>query len=118
MHLAENIDLVSGTIGGVIIGIASTGFLIVTGKLTGISGIVENFLLPTDDEKNAWSLSYLAGLVAAGYAVHASHHDNVGASQSASLSIAIAGVIVGLGTRMGSGCTSGHGESTPQQNDV
>lgn len=109
MHLAENIDLVSGTIGGVIIGLASTGFLVVTGKLTGISGIVENFLLPTADDKNSWSLAYLAGLVTAGYAVHASHHDNIGASPSASLSVAIAGVLVGIGTRMGSGCTSGHG---------
>ena len=63
MHFAENIDLVSGTIGGVIIGIASTSFLIVTGKLTGISGIVENFLIPSDDEKNKWSLAYLAGML-------------------------------------------------------
>ena len=47
--------------------------------------------------------------MAAGYTFHAPNHGNIGNDQTASVSVALAGVLVGIGTRMGSGCTSGHG---------
>ena len=64
MHFSNNIDLVSAILGGIIIGISSTGFLLASGKLTGISGFVENTISPAmrlDDK--LWSISYVMGLV-------------------------------------------------------
>lgn len=116
MHLAANIDLISGVSGGLLIGVSSTAFLILTGKLTGLSGLVEESILPVKKEDMSWmshksfSLSYIAGLILSGFAYHKYNpqflvNDN---SNTSSL-VMIAGFLVGYGTRLGSGCTSGHG---------
>lgn len=112
MHLAENIDFQSGAIGGLIIGVASSGFLLITGRLTGISGTVENCLVPSDGTKT-WNWSYIAGLVTAGLLTHAIHVDSVstGSHNTGTVETILAGILVGFGTRMGTGCTSGHGIS-------
>jgi uncharacterized protein len=118
MHLASNIDFVSGAVGGTIIAVSSTAFLALTGRLTGqylaflclfasllsgISGTVENCLVPSDSSKS-WSWTYLAGLFSAGllFGSDATH-------APATVETLIAGMLVGFGTRMGTGCTSGHG---------
>ena len=113
MHLADNIDLQHGIAGGLIIGVSSTAFYYLTGKTTGISGIVEGVLVaqPTDDK--SWTLTYFLGLLSAGVLLENWIPGSFGANPHALTltpqAIALAGVLTGFGTRLGSGCTSGHG---------
>jgi uncharacterized membrane protein YedE/YeeE len=102
-------DPVSALIGGAMIGCASVLLMLFTGRIAGISGIFGGFLTPTGGDKT-WRLAFIAGLIVApvlggmvGYPLPMPQMP-----QSWSL-IIIAGLLVGFGTRLGSGCTSGHG---------
>jgi uncharacterized membrane protein YedE/YeeE len=61
MHLSDNSNLQAGVIGGIILGAASTNMLYWTGRITGMSGILEGILIAEPHEYKAWSLSYLSG---------------------------------------------------------
>ena len=112
MRLSDDIDLGAAVVGGVIIGISSTGFLIASGKLTGISGFVENTITPkTSLDKKLWVWSYIIGLMLAGFATSYVDKDRLGITSEVRVSTIVGGLFVGLGTRMGCGCTSGHGIS-------
>lgn len=120
MKLADNIQLTNGVIGGVIIGISATYMLAHHNKISGISGIVETALHPLNRDRRGhdcsglWSWSYIAGLLTSGYAMAVAQPEVFGSASSAAaslspLGVATAGVLTGFGTRLGSGCTSGHG---------
>ena len=97
--------------GGVLLGLASALFILLNGRILGISGILGG-LLPPKRTDSLWRLSFLAGLFAAPWVVQALapvgwlEAPRIDASTGLVL---IAGVLVGLGTRYGAGCTSGHG---------
>lgn len=95
--------------GGVLIGLAATLLLWLNGRIAGISGIVGGVLLPQRGEV-AWRLAFLLGLVAAGAAwlwwVPGAYVPRQGFPP---VLLVAAGLLVGFGTRMGNGCTSGHG---------
>ncbi|WP_243412775.1 YeeE/YedE family protein [Abyssibacter profundi] len=92
--------------GGLLIGVASLLLLITTGRIAGISGIVGGALRGPD---RGWRLAFVAGLLAAG-AVGFQAMQGVDLNMQAGGGwLVVAGLLVGLGTRMGSGCTSGHG---------
>lgn len=105
----ENFTPLASLFGGLLIGVSAAALLGLNGSIAGISGIVAGALRSQSGER-LWRVLFLAGLVTAGV---------VGALVSpASMDIAIhrtlaafifAGLLVGFGTRMGSGCTSGHG---------
>ena len=105
----ENFTPVSGLVGGVLIGLAVALMLLLNGRLAGISGIVSG-MLSSKAGNMVWRLAFVAGLMLGALAyVLASGGPltvNVLASPPA---ILIGGLLVGFGTRMGSGCTSGHG---------
>lgn len=95
--------------GGVLIGLAATLLLWLTGRIAGISGILGGVLMPRGGEV-AWRVAFLAGLVGAGAAwlwwvpgAYAPRQD------FPPVLLVVAGLLVGVGTRMGNGCTSGHG---------
>ncbi len=70
MFLANNINLTNGILGGVIIGISSTSFLVFTGRMTGISGILEDAILFRMGQDNKWwTWGYLGGLLTTGIIV-------------------------------------------------
>jgi len=99
---------VSALIGGLLIGLAAAMFVLLNGRIAGISGILGGLLRPTTDDVG-WRLAFIAGLVAAPLiwmAVTALPEIRIEAGYP--LLIA-AGLIVGLSTRYGAGCTSGHG---------
>lgn len=99
----------SSLLGGVLIGLAATMLLLWNGRVAGISGIFGGVLLPKVGEAS-WRALFLAGLVAGGFLLRVFHPSAFPAETSSSLPlIATAGVLVGFGTRLGSGCTSGHG---------
>ena len=94
--------------GGLLIGLAAAMFLLINGRIAGISGILVGLLRPSRGDIG-WRVAFLAGLIAAPlvYGMAASLPSvRVDAGNT---TLIIAGLLVGLGTRYGSGCTSGHG---------
>ena len=96
--------------GGLIIGLAVVMFFLLNGRLVGISGIASNAL--TEKENKFDNLLFLLGLIIAPfiYSLFSNGGINISISNSYVLMIA-AGLLVGIGTRISGGCTSGHGIS-------
>jgi len=102
-------DWINGLLGGLLIGLAAAGLLLVNGRIAGISGIVGGLLRP--GERAAWAerLAFVTGLVA-GAQLLALLWRPIAIEVTPSLPLLLAGgLLVGFGTRLGSGCTSGHG---------
>jgi uncharacterized membrane protein YedE/YeeE len=98
----------SGLLGGVLIGIAATLLLLLNGRIAGVSGITFNVLQRTSRSEAAWRLAFLAGLMGAGgIAMFATGQRAISPAPMAML--ILAGLLVGYGSRLGGGCTSGHG---------
>lgn len=94
--------------GGMTIGLASALFLLFNGKIAGISGIVGGLLQPKRGDV-LWRIAFVVGIVIAPLAFSVGHPlPDVNIEAGYPL-LVIAGLLVGLGTRYGSGCTSGHG---------
>lgn len=96
-------------LGGVIIGIAVSLMLFLNGRVTGVSGIVSGaLLLPKGDM--LWRIFFIGGLVLGGIVLRMFYPSALESDLSRNLgTVVIAGLLVGFGTVMGSGCTSGHG---------
>lgn len=105
----ENFTPVSGLLGGMLIGLAAAVLLLLNGRISGISGIVGGLLAPRSAEVG-WRVVFVAGLLlgALGYMLATSGSFPVEMQASMPILI-VAGLLVGFGTRLGSGCTSGHG---------
>ncbi len=103
------IDWIYALIGGLIIGLSVSVMLLFNGRVTGISGIVNGLLTPQKDDF-AWRLHFVLGLFSGGLVLKALAPQVFhGSLDTPSWTIIIAGLLVGFGTIMGSGCTSGHG---------
>lgn len=94
--------------GGLLIGLAAAAFVLLNGRIAGISGILGGLLRPAQGDI-AWRVAFLAGLVAAplAYALFAALPE--ARTEAGDATLVAAGLLVGLGTRYGAGCTSGHG---------
>jgi uncharacterized membrane protein YedE/YeeE len=105
----DNFTPYSALIGGLLIGIATTLLLIFNGRVCGVSGILGG-LFQRDYRDASWRIAFLAGLIVAPvmYRLFGGHLPSVQIESSAAL-LVIAGLLVGFGTRLGTGCTSGHG---------
>jgi len=96
-------------IGGILIGTASALALALNGKIPGISGVVARIFKGEPDD-TAWRVVFLWGLVCGAVLAFTFYAPAAGYHPSRSLLVmAIAGLLVGVGTRVGGGCTSGHG---------
>ena len=94
--------------GGAMIGVASALLLLAHGRIAGISGILGS-LLQARTHDRGWRIAFLVGMASAGLVASVVAPAAVGTSVRALPVVVIAGVLVGYGTRLGSGCTSGHG---------
>ncbi len=105
-----NFTPITATVGGMIIGLAVVIFFLFNGRLVGISGIASNAL--TEKDKKFDNLLFLLGLIIGPiiYSLFTSKEISITISNSLILLI-IAGLLVGIGTRISGGCTSGHGIS-------
>ena len=105
-----NFTPITATLGGMIIGLAVVIFFLFNGRLVGISGIAANALTEKDDKFD--NLLFLLGLILGPiiYSLFASKEINITISNSFIL-LTLAGLLVGIGTRVSGGCTSGHGIS-------
>lgn len=104
-----NFTPVSAAIGGALIGLSAVLLMLFTGRIAGISGIVAGLINPQTNDR-AWRAAFIAGLIAApiaaalvGYGAPSPH------LPESYVTIIAGGLLVGFGTRLGSGCTSGHG---------
>ncbi|HAS6362298.1 TPA: YeeE/YedE family protein [Vibrio vulnificus] len=95
--------------GGILLGISALTMLLVNGKVAGISGILTGLLTPKSRDF-AWRLMFVIGMVSGGVlAVTFGAASASVALPTSGVLIATAGLLVGIGTRLGNGCTSGHG---------
>ncbi|PRQ07823.1 YeeE/YedE family protein [Enhygromyxa salina] len=98
---------IAALVGGALIGLAAAVMLVLNGRITGISGIIGG-LLERDDR--AWRGMFVIGMLLGGVALQALVPATIPGAATDSLPLlAVAGLLVGFGTRMGGGCTSGHG---------
>lgn len=96
-------------IGGMLIGISTSIFLLTMGRVTGISGILGN-LFNCSAKDRSWRLVYLSGLTLGAFVFTKNFPEFKVPTQNVSLVVMlIAGLLVGYGTRLANGCTSGHG---------
>ncbi len=95
--------------GGILLGISATILLLVNGKIAGISGIMNGIMSPKKGDCS-WRLLFVIGMIVGGFVSVLLL--GVAVPSTANLSVglvAVAGLLVGIGTRLGNGCTSGHG---------
>lgn len=96
-------------LGGALIGVAVTLMLLFNGRVTGISGILASSLSRPNKE-GLWRWMFLAGMILGGILMHSFQPDLFANLSNRGMGlVAVAGILVGYGTVMGSGCTSGHG---------
>ncbi len=105
-----NFTPISAFLGGSLIGLAVVIFFVFNGRLIGISGIASNFL--TSKINRVDNFLFIVGLIIGPilYKFFTSQEINISISNSFFL-LSVAGLLVGVGTRIGGGCTSGHGIS-------
>jgi uncharacterized membrane protein YedE/YeeE len=95
-------------IGGALIGAAATLFVVLNGRVAGISGIVGG-LLARPSADTAWRAAFVVGLIVAPIVYGAAGGLSAFQIQASTPMLVAGGLLVGIGTSLGSGCTSGHG---------
>ena len=105
----QNLTPYSALLGGVLVGLAATLMMWLNGRIAGISGIFGGLLPPVKGDI-AWRLAFVVGLVGGGFAFAYGGGDMSSITVEANTATLVgAGLLVGFGTRLGAGCTSGHG---------
>jgi len=104
-----NFTPLSAAVGGALIGLSAVLLMLLNGRIAGITGIFAGLIDPVSNDRG-WRLTFIAGLIAAplsamllGYPVP------IPQMPASFVTIAVAGLLVGFGTRLSNGCTSGHG---------
>jgi uncharacterized membrane protein YedE/YeeE len=101
------LSYLSALVGGMMIGLASWMLLASLGRIAGISGIVSGALV--GQSRQLWRAAFVAGLIFGGAAAAYFLHIALPVNPQPALILIVAGLLVGFGTVLGSGCTSGHG---------
>ena len=102
-------NLIGGLIGGALIGSAAVLLLLFNGRIAGISGILGGLITTVSSAERSWRLAFIFGLIA-GAGLYSFLASGLPLKlQASDATLIVAGLLVGLGTRLGSGCTSGHG---------
>ena len=96
--------------GGILIGISAALLFATLGRIAGISGIAGRLIAGSEPSDRAWRVAFISGLVLVPLLAAAiSGSNGIDQPDIGLLQLALAGLLVGLGTRIGGGCTSGHG---------
>lgn len=95
--------------GGALIGLSASLLLLFSGRIAGVSGIVAGLLRPSRGEA-VWRVLFVVGMILGGLVMSRVHPSAfTSTTERSSIALAAAGILVGFGTRLGNGCTSGHG---------
>jgi len=100
--------MMRGAAGGALIGVSASVVLLLAGRVTGISGILNTLMQKAEPAEHVWRALFVVGLLLGGLAASALLPAAAVATPGLGVAV-IAGVLVGVGTRLGNGCTSGHG---------
>jgi len=104
-----NFTPISAAIGGALIGLSAVLLMLLNGRIAGITGIAAGILDPLSSDRG-WRATFVVGLIAAPLsAVLLGFSLPIPQMPASYVTIAVAGVLVGFGTRLSNGCTSGHG---------
>lgn len=104
-----NFTPLASALGGILIGLSAASMLALNGRIAGISGIVGG-LVDSRARDRSWRGTFVVGMLLGGIALRLFAPQTLPGPAVDSLPlVALAGVLVGFGTRMGGGCTSGHG---------
>jgi uncharacterized protein len=105
----SNFTPISAAIGGGLIGLSAVLLMLLNGRIAGITGVVAGLIDPVSNDR-AWRTTFIAGLILAplsatlvGYAIP------IPQMPASWVTVVVAGLLVGFGTRLSNGCTSGHG---------
>ncbi len=101
-------DPVSAAAGGALIGLAATLLMLLSGRIAGIAGILGD-LVDLAGSDRVWRLAFISGLIAAPLAIAVIGAPLRAPAMPGWIVVVVAGLLVGFGTRLGNGCTSGHG---------
>src|SRR5712691_3755074 len=105
----EHFTPLASLIGGMLIGLSASMLLLCDGKIAGVSGIVADMLSPAKHD-TLWRIVTVAGLLTGGFLLGLFSPQTFAINLARSWSaLVLAGLLVGFGTRLGNGCTSGHG---------
>jgi len=105
----QNFTPITSLLGGALIGLGAALVLLGIGRIAGVSGILGGILVPRSGDI-AWRIAFMLGLVAGGVVMGLIDPALFAVTTGSSLlTVSAAGLLVGFGTRMGDGCTSGHG---------
>jgi uncharacterized protein len=104
----EHFTPYSALLGGSLLGLAACLLLLAVGRIAGISGIVAGLFAPARDDRS-WRLAFVPGLVAGCFLARTAGADTPPVVLGSVPQLVLAGLLVGFGTRLGNGCTSGHG---------
>jgi uncharacterized membrane protein YedE/YeeE len=101
---------IAAAIGGILIGASAVMLMALSGRIAGISGIVGGLLPPKPATDRTWRLAFIAGLIGAPLLLRfLTGDDRIGTPTVGLAMLIAAGLLVGIGTALGGGCTSGHG---------
>jgi uncharacterized membrane protein YedE/YeeE len=101
-------NYIANLIGGLLIGLAASMLVLFNGRIAGISGILGNLLQSGKGDK-LWRVMFLIGLAISPFVYNIAFALPVVTIDADTLELIVAGLLVGIGTRYASGCTSGHG---------
>ncbi len=102
------VNWIAALAGGMLIGLSATILLAFDGRIAGISGIINGALKFTKEEN--WRWLFIAGMLVGGFLYeYIPRSSSTPLSSFAPVAMIVGGLLVGFGTRMGNGCTSGHG---------
>lgn len=101
-------DFLIAFLGGLLLGLAVVGYLFVNGRVAGISGLIAQVLNPQSMFKSP-AIWFLSGLIITPFIYGIFFKPEIIMVNTNPILLTIAGLLVGFGTRLGSGCTSGHG---------
>jgi uncharacterized protein len=102
-------NLIGGLVGGALIGCAAALLLLINGRIAGVSGIVGALVTGSVAGDRLWRMAFVLGLIVGAGLYALTAGGLVLKFQTQGVGIVIAGLLVGVGTQLGSGCTSGHG---------
>jgi len=110
----NELTIVESSIGGILIGTSAAANMLLFGRVTGISGILGNLLRPSptvfaSTNEKTWRCLFVSGIILASAVASAADPSYPAPLDLSALTYTLSGVAVGLGTRIGNGCTSGHG---------
>jgi uncharacterized membrane protein YedE/YeeE len=101
-------SIVYAFVGGLLLGIATVGYLYINGRIAGISGLLAQFIRSSRDIFKSSAFWFIAGLVITPFIYGYFYQPEI-EMKALTIVLILAGLLVGFGTRLGSGCTSGHG---------